>query len=569
VALTVLVLVAVLALVVKPPAPPGIAAFAPQANKPITKAPLAQSARFGNGAGQCAAGQVCSGPSASPTAGASLPPGVKPLPSATPPRGVPSALQCYTWPNGAVTQTFDPQSPPCIASWDEAKGNGGATSPGVTATEIQVAMPVNNTLGPTYPGLKPIVDFLNSHFQLYGRKIVIKPFVSETANQQATGAGLNDPSMERADAAQIAQMKVFATTDFVDPIQYSWSLPEFRAALTEHKIVSIAGGEMTPSGTAEQMAGHAPYEWTYYPTIDTVLQNYASAVCKQLVGKPASHASQASLKQQRRKFDVVLPSDDLFGGPLPGLSTMLRILDGCGVHSPRVIRYTGKREDSSTLAADFQQEQQAGVTSVLYFPFTGDQTPQSPPTVASTVNWSPEWVLMGWNNYLTSSFLNEPASQTAGAFGIGMWNRFPPLSQEFWVQSYLAAGGDQSTMNAGAFPGGRAFYNEMLLLASGIQMAGPHLTPESFAEGLHSTQFPNPGAGTAPFYQATVGFSGQDTAMTQDYQEFWMDTRTTGSQVNNSKNVNTYDAMCAVQLGLRWTAQTFPSTDRWYTGSCR
>src|SRR6185436_8593198 len=90
----VLVLVAVLALVVKPPAPPGIAAFAPQAAKPITKAPPAQSAQFGTGAGQCAAGQVCTGPSATP------PPTVAPHATVSPPTltgAAPPGLQCYTW----------------------------------------------------------------------------------------------------------------------------------------------------------------------------------------------------------------------------------------------------------------------------------------------------------------------------------------------------------------------------------------------------------------------------------------------------------------------------------------
>ena len=39
------------------------------------------------------------------------------------------------WPDGKVTQTFDPQSPACIASWPEAaKGNGGATTRGVSTS---------------------------------------------------------------------------------------------------------------------------------------------------------------------------------------------------------------------------------------------------------------------------------------------------------------------------------------------------------------------------------------------------------------------------------------------------
>src|SRR5436309_2012311 len=63
---------AAVALVVRPPAPPGIAEFAPQATKPITKAPPGQAALHGSGAGTCAAGQSCLAarptPSAVPTA---------------------------------------------------------------------------------------------------------------------------------------------------------------------------------------------------------------------------------------------------------------------------------------------------------------------------------------------------------------------------------------------------------------------------------------------------------------------------------------------------------------------
>src|SRR3954466_14155073 len=158
-----LILVAVLALVVKPPAPPGIAAFAPQAAKPITKAPPGQSARFGSGSGQCATGQACahSSPTPSPTTAPSSA-GAVAVPTNL---GVPSALQCYTWPDGTVTQTFDPQSPPCIASWDDRHGNGGSTSPGVSPTEIRLAFPNNNAGYASWPALKPLRNFLHSHFQ--------------------------------------------------------------------------------------------------------------------------------------------------------------------------------------------------------------------------------------------------------------------------------------------------------------------------------------------------------------------------------------------------------------------
>ena len=69
-------------------------------------------------------------------------------------------------------------------------------------------------------------------------------------------------------------------------------------------------------------------------------------------------------------------------------------------------------------------------------------------------------------------------------------------------RAYLDGGGDPAAVIQHA----RAFYNELLILAAGIQLAGPNLTPETFAQGLASTTFPNPGAAGAPFFQATVGF---------------------------------------------------------------
>src|SRR4051812_1586119 len=87
-ALALVALLAVVALVVKPPAPPGIAEFAPQAAKPITKAPPGQAAAHGVGVGSCAAGQLC----------ATAPPIVasaRAVPTTAAAQGVPSALQCY------------------------------------------------------------------------------------------------------------------------------------------------------------------------------------------------------------------------------------------------------------------------------------------------------------------------------------------------------------------------------------------------------------------------------------------------------------------------------------------
>ena len=566
VAVTVLVLVAVLALVVNPPAPPGIAAFAPQAAKPITKAPNAQSAQFGAGAGACGEGQDCEGrPSAAPSAAstvgpsASLPP--KPLRGA-----LPAGLQCYEWPDGSVTQTFDPQSPPCVSVWDDTKGNGGATSPGVSGTEIRVALPVHSAQS-TWPTLRPVVDFFNTRFQFYGRKITIVPVVSQQADGNLTG-DWNDPALQKADAAQIAASEVFATFDFLDPVGESATVPVFLDAMQRAKIISINGGDVTPFDTAAGLAKRAPYAWSYYPTIDRLLDSTATMVCRQLVGRPAAHSPDPALKSTTRKFALILPADAEMGGPLPGLRSLLSTLDGCGVRDPKVVRHARGNENIAANSAAIQQLKADGVTSVIFLPWGSNGTPRSALVQAEQVGFRPEWVVMGVYNYNTAYMLRDPPTQTAGAFGVGIWNKQPQLALEPWSQAVVAAGGDAAT--TGTLSTGRTLYQELMLLAAGIQMAGPRLTPQTFAEGLAQTRFANPGAGRAPFFQGTVGLEGADPVMVKDYTAFWLDTRTSGQQVGTSTALNQEKAFCMVGRGLRYRSDSWPSKDGFYApGVCR
>lgn len=561
VGLAVLVLVAVLALVVNPPAPPGIAAFAPQANKPIIKAPQNQSASTGEGDGACAAGQACSVATTTTTSTT-----IKGKP-----RGVPSGLQCYSWPDGTVTQTFDPQSPPCIATWDDEKGNGGETSKGVTASEIRIAFPMETTGLSTWPKVQPIVDFFNTRFQLYGRKIRVVPFASKQANEQGATATFNVPEAQRADATQITQLGVFASLDFIDPLHYSFSLPVFRDILTRNKIISINGGEVTPYGTAEGMAKAAPYEWTYLPTIDSIMANAATVLCRQLVGRNATHAPDRALRGKARKFALVLPTDAKLGGPLPGLAAFQQTIAGCGVSSPKVVRYSLTESEIAPLSAQMRELSTDGVTTMIFFPYTGAARNDHPMTVASRVGFRPEWYVIGWNKYLTASLLNTPRNETEGAFGVGVWNKLLNNDLEMWARAFLAGGGDQGAINLGGLYNARAFYQEMLMFASGIQMAGPNLTPETFAQGLANTRFSNPGAARAPSYQATVGFGPGDVTMTDDYNQFWLDPNgMTGQEVGLSLNNNTSRAVCYVELGRRWGPTAWTTTDLFYANKgCR
>src|SRR5688572_17628614 len=144
-AVTLVVLLATVALTARQPPPPTIAEFAPQAVENITDAPDDQSSSSGRAGGAGGAG------------------GETPTP---PPVDAPVIEQarvrkCVGDP---PRQIEDPQSPPCVPYW--AGNNGGVTAPGVTRDLIRVAMRQSD-----FETADAIARFFNQRFEFYGRKI--------------------------------------------------------------------------------------------------------------------------------------------------------------------------------------------------------------------------------------------------------------------------------------------------------------------------------------------------------------------------------------------------------------
>jgi hypothetical protein len=557
VAVAIVALVAAVALVVKAPAPPGIAEFAPQASKPITQAPPGQSSRFGNGSVRCAGGANCAahGPgradAGAPTGGRSA--------------GVPSALQCFTWPDGSVTQTFDPQSPPCIATWS-GHDNGGATAPGVTATTIRLGFPqVQPASSSSYAKLTPIVNFVNSHFELYGRRIQLVPFPSQQATQDVS-TGNATVTGQQADAREAISRHLFAATDFVDYPTGS-ALSTYIDTLAASKVISLSGGWLPPFVSTVGLARHAPYEWTYEPTTTELSSNFATMACRQLVGRPAEWSP--DYHATPRKFAFVLPVTSATGGTIPGIDTIKSMLSGCGQKNLPILYYDPNSADTSNMSETFVQFKAQNVTTMIYFPWQFSANPWAPQQTASKVNYTPEWATLGWSASDVSAYAQTGPAESAETFGIAEWNKGGPLATLPWYQSYLDGGGSASAI--GSTYAGEPLYHELLMLASGVQMAGPHLTPASFAEALKSAQFPNPGADTAPTYQARVGFGDGRQTMVDDFGAFWDDPAWSVAEDTSASQSGAgdfYQAFCWVQLGNRW-AGGWPSQAGYFGSRCR
>jgi hypothetical protein len=519
-------ILAAIALVAHPPAPPGIAEFAPQATKPISKAPPGQSSSLGNGPGACTAVFVCANHPATPTAVPTAPgSGV-----AGTQHGVPSALQCYTWPDGSVTQTFDPQSPPCVASWPEAdQGNGGVTSPGVTASEIRVALPVYDQAEAAQ--VRPWGDFFNAHFEFYGRKLVLVPFIA---------SGGQTPQSAHADAAKASELNVFASVD--EGLLYAMpAVPTYQQDLAAKKIVSATtGGGFTSEADYQRFA---PYEWAYRPPLDSMERAAGTMACRQLVGRAASHSKEFATKT--RSFAIMVPWG--YGDrPTPSAIGFQQSLAGCGVHAKVYPMGHGDSSDTTTMA----QLNADGITTV-FIVNGGSCCANSAPNImngASQAGYFPEWIIPGGISDEDESYWALESAfggEEAGLFGLAPWNRtLVPADTPASRAWNLAQKGFPPTY---LLP----VYDLFQILADGFQMAGPHLTPETFAHALETTIFPNPYAGVAPMYQARVGFA-----------LVWWNPGATSRA--GSRTGGKGGAFCYVDNAHRWDPAGFPTADRFF-----
>lgn len=514
--------------------PPAIAEFAPQVQQPIKDAPDRQTSALGSGEGGT---NGLGGGLPSPTP---LPTDIK----------IPPGARVNKCVGAEGRQIEDPQSPPCIPFW--SGDNGGATSFGVTDTTITVAMPdwsINNGAGdmPTF------INFFNDRFEFYGRKLVLKTFPS---NQGQT------PAQMEADATYVRdQLQAFAE------ITYPWQFGAegvFYDALARRGIISIQGtiNGMATSDTAH-LESFAPYEWNYVQTPDVVLRNVAEMVCKQLANKAPSHAGSPTNLAQKRKFGILR-------GVRPGFSPFedSYLSDGiknCTGVAPEHIDYsTGDTQEIGTVIAQFNAN---SVTSIICVCVPTDLVYLM--TAAQGQSYYPEWIVHNvvGQDGVEGMFL-EPSSQSQHAFGIRSLNKEVPVSQTpyIWAIHYESPSNPkppyQNTYNYwDEWP-----YHDLLLLASGIQMAGPNLTPKTFEEGLFRTRFPNPGCDGPPFYQACVGFEGGSHTMQKSFGMVWWD-----PEQQNGGGASGYPGnYCDVDRGVRFSLGSWPSTDRYQqSGPCK
>jgi hypothetical protein len=528
-----LVMIAALTVTASRNGPPLIAEYAPTAVQQIKDAPLEQSSSVGSGEGG-------PGGEGSPTTTTTAPPvdaNGRPVTTTTTPKIERArVLRCVGNP---LRQTEDPQSPPCIAFWD-GTDNGGATYPGVDATTIKVAVPTtdNRALG-------DLEAYFNSRYQFYGRKLkLVQSSAQSTSTCQERAAG----------AQQDVAAGAFAATGANDGNAGNCYNDEMARA--QRISVAVSGQFDEP-----RMAATRPYLWQYTMSNDEIFSTIGEQICARFAGKPANHTTDPTLRGNPRSFGVILENvirrDDVSLQPL--FDSMAKC--GAKISPDHVFRLSSKDdagldhpEAAQTAVVRLKADH---VTTVINLGIVFVE--QYIANSADQQNYFPEWIFSTYGaNDLNTALLGfwTPTQRTT-VMGFTAMNPMRPYAQEPAIEAIkevdptIDMNGDSGTV-------GQFFtqYKPMLLLASGIQMAGPHLTPQTFEQALQRTVFPYPA--DDPTQSGNVGFHG-DHSMTDDIAEFWWsetDREPVGIQSPGGTGTLCY---------VRRAARVLPNTRSWPT----
>jgi hypothetical protein len=402
-------------------------------------------------------------------------------------------------------QTEDPLAPPCVAYF---KGdNFGSTWDGVTRDQINVIVWGNcgvdgsvqlvDVNDPAYADehWAAYLHYFNDRFQTYGRNVRAW-FTVHPANSTEASCADNSPTTRAA--VQTVHDK--AHPFFITPYYVDLSS---EALSQEAARLHIMSQSLDP--TREFTAANAPYVVSFGPDIEGTAAHLAGLVCSTFAGRQVTFGD-ATDTGKRRKFGIVY--NEASDGANRGIDLIRSgIRDRCGDQAGDIVVGAAGRQATSD---DMTQMEAQGVTTVLWLD-AKVPLPNSGATYASP--WRPEFVIVA------EDIVGDNADRATGATlatsaGLMLDRRRGAFNEQPEKVALREACPD-CTPNAGDI----AKYSQLLLLFTGIQAAGPRLTPQSFDKGMRAIPPHNPGDPYVP----TAYFGPGDHSFVKDYALAWWD----------------------------------------------
>ncbi|MBN2624005.1 MAG: ABC transporter substrate-binding protein [Acidimicrobiales bacterium] len=403
-------------------------------------------------------------------------------------------------------------SPPCFEFTGD---NGGATARGVTDDEILVSfrLPADTNLFALLGQLggvdidadsvrlaedaEAIVEYFNENFEFYGRKLRLVGY---------DGRGQIIPELQGAgqDAATNDSLRVANEIGaFADLSALS---QPYADALTRNEVIAMGA----PYLSREWFEERRPYAWSTFPDCTAVAENSAPYTNRRLLGRDATHAG-GDLAGQPRTMAVVSPNN------LEYQQCVDVFVDGLAAEGNDVAERLDYSIDITTLqtsaASIVAKLKAADVTSVSCACDAIMQMYLAKEAAAQ--GYEPEWLIAGVGFIETDLggqiVANNAPEQWARSFGGSPWAAQQPPERSVAHAAYRSVRPDGDPTDLLDL-----VYHQVLVVALGVQMAGPDLTPETFEAGLFA--YP-PGEGQAGAWDFSPGHYTPVT----DIREMWWD----------------------------------------------
>jgi hypothetical protein len=420
----------------------------------------------------------------------------------------------------------DPYSPPCVKF---SGNNGGATSPGVTGSTITVSYRVpadgntsvneaiqqiagkynsaafSDTEADIERTLQDLVTYFNDHFQFYGRKIVLKEFNGQGSLQTE----LEDGGQAQANADALTAADTVGAFADVSALSQPYS-----QALSADHVVNIGA----PYMSQQYFEQNAPYAWSFFPDCTDLGSEAASIAVKQLVNQNVTWAGTGVSGGQPRKIATLAPDNPVYQQCTAQVTSALQS-DGHPVAAN--ISYTLDFSELSQEAASIEQQIVndkittviCGCDPITLIYLTGD---------LDNARYEPEFFNIG-AAFTDEDLLAQLFDQGAWAEAAGVTNNSnaPPYGSSL---GYFAA----KSVDPNNPPAQEVdiIYEDLYILALGVQLAGPDLTPGTLEKGLFN--YPG-GDGEYGPWSFNVGGTGQFTPQHEFRYEWYNPSATSSS----------------------------------------
>jgi ABC-type branched-subunit amino acid transport system substrate-binding protein len=380
-------------------------------------------------------------------------------------------------------------------------------------------------------------DLYNRYFETYGRTVVVENFMGSGASDDVEAA--------KADAIAIAEKEPFAVIG--GPAQ---ALPTFSSELAARGIV--CGPNCSGAAPEDVIEEYAPYLWLAGPTPDQTAALAAELVANLAGPGPAAMAGDPDMQAEDRVYGIV-HYDTEDGEHRPVFEALRDALAAEGIELATDVEFqldiARMQENARTYVTKLKE---AGVTTVIFY---GDPlTPASLTKEATAQGYHPEWIL-GPNVLADTTIFarSNDGEQWKNGFGMALAPARADNDSMDAFRVYRWAYGEDAPNNTV-----RILEPPVRTVFSGIHMAGPELTPETFRDGLLRLP-PSGGGPTVP--QVSRGEHGVwpefDWGGIDDVGILWWDPTATGPDEVGAEGTGMYRY---ANGGERYTIGNLPET---------